>query len=72
MDFDRTTLEDLMKEADTFIYEVEHVESIKAQLDQLEWKHRFNDAFNLSTPKLDTIEVLLDLKEEGEGKKYID
>jgi len=41
LDFDWDILEELMKEADTFIYEVEHVESIKTQLDNLEWKSRF-------------------------------
>jgi len=39
--FDKQILEELMKEAETFIYEVEHVDSIKSQLDIYEWKSWF-------------------------------
>ena len=71
MDFDWNTLEDLMKEADTFIYEVEHVESIKAQLDSLEWRSWYNDIFNINSPKIESIEKLIEIRDEGEDKKYI-
>jgi hypothetical protein len=71
-DFDKSTLEDLMKEANTFVYEVEYMQTVASQLEYAEWKHKFNEIFSHSSKKIDSIQYLIDLKSEGEKKPQTD
>lgn len=70
--FDRQILEELMKDAETFIYEVEHVDSIKSQLDIYEWKSRYQSIFDLEKEKIEKVEDIESIRDEGIDKKYID